>query len=248
MTDTRIFPFFRPGPLMRAALMALLIPGPVALAQESVEDPWEPLNQHIFAFNQLFDDWFMQPLAKGYDEVVPPPAKKGVSNFFSNLNDVNVLLNNLLQGKATEAASDGGRIVLNTVFGVAGLWDMAQHVGLEKHNEDFGQTLGYWGVGPGPYFVMPFVGPSTVRDTLGFGVDMAVTPVSSPDDPGTRNTLHALRLVDARVDALQLDRMMYGDPYIFMREAYLQQRAYDVRDGQGMDSSTPGGDPWSDWD
>jgi phospholipid-binding lipoprotein MlaA len=212
-----------------------------------VEDPWEPLNKRIFAFNQHFDDWFMRPVAQGYAAVVPPPAQKGVRNFFSNLDDVTVMVNNVLQWKPADAVSDGGRILLNTTFGVVGLWDVASHLGLQKHDEDFGQTLGAWGVGPGPYFILPFLGPSSVRDTIGFGVDVASSPVSSPDDPATRNSLHALRIVDTRVQALQLDDLMYGDVYIFMREAYIQQRQYEVRDGE-VPSERDTDDPWSDWD
>lgn len=234
--------------LPSAALLAVLLCAPLpAMAQDSAEDPWAPLNKRIFAFNQHFDDWFMRPVAKGYDAVLPPPAKQGVRNFFSNLDDVTVMVNNLLQWKPADAASDGGRILLNTTFGVAGLWDVASHVGLEKHNEDFGQTLGVWGVGSGPYFIMPFIGPSTLRDTVGFGVDTASSPVSLAEDASTRNTLHALWLIDTRVQALQLDDLIYGDAYIFTREAYLQQRQYEVTDGDVPDPRDSG-DPWSDWD
>lgn len=236
--------------LLPAVLLAALLCAspPSAVAQVSAEDPWAPLNKRIFAFNQHFDDWFMRPLAQGYDAVLPPPAKQGVRNFFSNLDDVTVMVNNVLQWKPAAAASDGGRILLNTTFGVAGLWDVATQVGLRKHNEDFGQTLGTWGVDPGPYFIIPFIGPSTLRDTVGFGVDMGTSPIALAEEPVTRNRLHGLRIVDARVQALQLDDLIYGDAYIFMREAYLQQREYEVLDGEIPQPRSSSDDPWSDWD
>lgn len=233
---------------LSAVLLAVLLCVPLSsMAQDSAEDPWGPLNKRIFAFNQHFDDWFMRPLAKGYDAVLPPPAKHGVRNFFSNLDDVTVMVNNVLQGKPADAASDGGRVLLNTTFGVAGLWDVASHVGLRKHNEDFGQTLGVWGVGPGPYLILPFLGPSTLRDAAGFGMDTAASPVGLSDNAAARNTVHALWLVDTRVRALQLDDLMYGDVYIFMREAYLQQRQYEIADGE-VPVQRNSDDPWSDWD
>lgn len=232
-----------------AVLAVLLAGAPVtpAFSQDAVEDPWKPLNQHIFRFNQTFDDWIMRPVAVSYRAVTPPPLQQGVSNFFSNLDDVTVMFNNALQGKPRAAASDAGRVLLNTTFGIGGLWDVAKHVDLKKHDEDFGQTLAVWGVGRGPYFIMPFVGPSTLRDTFGFGVDIAATPVSSPDEPAVRNSLHALRLIDTRVRALELDDLIYGDAYIFMREAYLQRREYDVHDGNPPKQENPD-DPWSQWD
>lgn len=235
--------------LLSAPLLAIALCAPAAsVAQmESAEDPWAPLNKQIFAFNRHFDDWFMRPVAQSYAAVLPPPAQQGVRNFFSNLDDVTVMVNNVLQWKPAHAASDGGRILLNSTFGVAGLWDVARHVGLNKHDEDFGQTLGVWGVGPGPYFIIPFLGPSTLRDTVGFGVDVTTSPLSAPDEPSLRNTLHALRIVDTRVEALQLDDLIYGDAYIFMREAYLQQRQYEVMDGEQPRASDDS-DPWSDWD
>lgn len=247
MTSNFSPPVTRSRSLSAMLLTAALCTPAVSMAQDSEEDPWGPVNKRIFAFNQHFDDWFMRPLARGYAAVVPPPAQKGVRNFFSNLDDVTVMFNNALQGKPADAASDGGRFLLNTTFGVAGLWDMARHVGLEKNNEDFGQTLGVWGVEPGPYFIIPFIGPSTLRDTVGFGVDVATSPVSSPEDPAARNSLHALRILDTRVQALQLDDLMYGDVYIFMREAYLQQRQYEVMDGE-VSRENDENDPWSDWD
>lgn len=244
LCSSQLLRFHLPSALL---LAVLLCASPSSMAQDSDDDPWAPLNKRIFAFNQHFDDWFMRPLAKGYDAVLPSPAKQGVRNFFSNLDDVTVMVNNVLQWKPAAAASDGGRILLNTTFGVAGLWDVASHVGLQKHNEDFGQTLGVWGVGPGPYLIMPFIGPSTLRDSVGFGVDTAASPIGLSDDASARNTLHGLWLVDTRVKALQLDDLMYGDVYIFMREAYLQQRQYEIVDGE-VPAQRDSDDPWSDWD
>ncbi len=220
----------------------LLLASP-ALAERD-PDPWEGWNQRVFTFNQYFDDYLARPVAETYVDVVPRPAQRGVRNFFSNLNDVTVLVNNLLQAKFRDAASDTGRILVNTTIGLGGLLDVASDAGFERNHEDFGQTLGRWGVGPGPYLVLPFMGPSTVRDAFGFATDIYTGPVSSPDQVRLRNSLYGMYMLNTRVQALQLDSMMYGDQYIFMRDAYLQQRAYDVSDG-AVDEDFD--DDWS-WD
>lgn len=234
-------------------LSALMLTGSLlmtssAMAQPSEEDPWEPVNRWIFAFNQKFDVWFMRPVARSYARLVPAPAQKGVSNFLSNLDDVNVMFNNALQGKFSAARSDGGRFVINSTIGVAGFWDVARHLGLEKQNEDFGQTLGAWGLGAGPYFIMPVLGPSTVRDTTGFSIDVMTSPIALSDDPSLRNSLYGMQVLDGRVEALGLDELIQGDAYIFVREAYLQQREYEVRDGREVPNNNTDEDPWSDWD
>lgn len=218
--------------LWRAAiLMTALLSAPLLHAADD-NDPWQPLNQGLFAFNQFMDDHLMRPVARTYDQYMPDPVQGGVHNFLSNLQDVNVLVNNLLQFKLRDAASDSGRLLINTTVGVVGVFDVATKTGLEKHNEDFGQTLGVWGMGPGPYLVLPLLGPSSVRDAFGMGFDTATSPMQWPSEVRERNALHVMDLLDQRVRALQLDRMMSGNEYLFTREAYLQQRQYEVSDGE----------------
>jgi len=226
--------------LLAMALALVLGAAPMA-ASATDSDPWEGMNQRVFTFNKFMDDKFIRPVAETYREHIPRPVQRGVSNFFGNLNDVTVLLNNVLQLKFSNAATDTGRLLINTTVGLGGIMDPASAAGLERNNEDFGQTLGFWGVRSGPYLVLPFYGPSTVRDAFGLAVDVYSSPINYVDDVSARNSLHMMDLLDARVEALQLDTMMFGDEYIFMREAYLQQRAYLVSDGDVDDD-------WDDWD
>lgn len=220
--------------------------GMSAQAQTTQYDPWENLNLKVHRFNEKLDVVVLRPTANMYIRVVPPVARRGVSNFFNNINDVTVLLNNVLQLKLTDAASDTGRIVLNTTLGIGGLVDVATPVGLLKNNEDFGQTLGKWGVGPGPYVVLPLFGPSTLRDSLGLTADTFTNPMTHHNEPAVRNSAFVLQQLDRRVAALAVDSIMMGDPYIFTREAYLQQRQYLVTDGELQDQWDD--DDWSAWD
>lgn len=215
-----------------------------AAQQPSDYDPWEPVNVKIYAFNDYVDRKVLRPVANGYTRYVPRLARVGVSNFFSNINNISVLANNLLQFKMEAAANDTGRLMLNTSFGLGGLLDVASWAGFAKNEEDFGQTLGYWGVPPGPYVVIPLFGPSTVRDSFGFGTDNATNPLNYRDDVMLRNAAFVLQQIDRRVDAMAVDSLMSGDPYIFTREAYLQQRAYLVKDGEVADQQSD----WGDWD
>ncbi|HBN14274.1 MAG: VacJ family lipoprotein [Pseudomonadota bacterium] len=202
------------------------------LAQQFVSDPLEPVNTKVHAFNQFMDKHFLLPVARGYRKYIPGPARQGVSNFFSNIGDISVLANNLLQMKLEAAANDTGRIMINTTIGIGGLLDVATAIGFTPNDEDFGQTLGYWGIGTGPYIVLPLFGPSTLRDAIGFSVDTATNPISHQDNVRIRNSAFALEQLDKRVDAMSVESLITGDPYIFMREAYLQQREYLVNDGQ----------------
>jgi len=207
-------------------------------------DPWEPVNLRVHAFNEYVDSRILRPVANSYVRVVPRFARRGVNNFFSNIGDVTILANNLLQFKFEDAASDTGRLLLNTTIGVGGLFDVATGAGFEKNDEDFGQTLGRWGVSPGPYVVLPFFGPSTLRDSIGLGVDTYTNPLNQQDEIRLRNVAFVIQQLDRRVSALALDSMMSGDTYIFTREAYLQQREYLVTDGEINDDW----DDWGDWD
>lgn len=198
-------------------------------------DPLEGLNRATYAFNDAADRAVLKPLAEGYKTVTPGFVRSGVSNAFSNLGDVAVGLNNFLQGKPGDGASDVGRFLVNSTLGVLGLFDVATPMGLEKHNEDFGQTLGKWGVGPGPYLVIPFMGPSTLRDAVGRGVDSQAGWSKQVDHVRTRNSAMGLELINVRASLLgageTLDQAAL-DKYQFLRDAYLQRRLRMVNDGK----------------
>ncbi|MBI3052821.1 MAG: VacJ family lipoprotein [Betaproteobacteria bacterium] len=199
-------------------------------------DPLEPLNRAVYQFNDALDKVVMKPVATVYREVLPDFARTGVTNFFNNLYDILTALNSLLQGKIADAASDVGRIAVNTTLGLAGLIDFATEVGLEKHKEDFGQTLGRWGIGDGPYLQVPFFGPSSFRDVLGAYVDFRVDPIRWiwRDHMATRNSLWGLYFVNLRASLLDSTKILEEaalDPYEFQRDAYLQRRRNLVYDG-----------------
>jgi phospholipid-binding lipoprotein MlaA len=201
-------------------------------------DPLEPLNRGIYKFNDGVDHLFVKPAAEIYRGLVPEIVRTGISNFFSNINDVIVALNNLLQGKFEQAVSDVVRIAINTTVGVLGAIDVATEIGLEKHNEDFGQTLGYWGLGSGPYLVLPILGPSSLRDSVGLFVDVKTDPKSYVDPVRDRNALYALYFVSRRSELLDASRLLEVaalDPYEFLRDAYLQRRRNLVYDGAAPD-------------
>ncbi len=198
-------------------------------------DPLEPMNRAIHNFNEGVDRVVMKPVATGYRAVMPGFAQTGVRNFFSNLNDVTVLANDLLQLKLESSANDLLRISVNSSFGFLGLLDIASEMGLRKQGEDFGQTLGHWGVGSGPYLVLPFFGPSNFRDAVGFSVDSSTNPTSQLiDDVATRNQLLLVRLVSRRADLLDAKDVIDAaalDPYEFQRDLYLERRRNQVYDG-----------------
>jgi phospholipid-binding lipoprotein MlaA len=215
------------------ALGALLLGG--CATNGDPRDPLEPLNRGIYQFNDAVDRGIMKPVAKGYKAVLPQPVRTGVGNFFSNLDDVVVLLNDLLQFKFGQAASDFSRLVWNTSVGILGLIDVATPMDLPKHNEDFGQTLGRWGVGNGPYLVLPLLGPSNLRDTVGLVVDYRVDPVYQQDDMADRNTAVVLRAIHKRSVLLGAEDVVQEgalDPYSFVRDAYLDRRRNLVYDGK----------------
>lgn len=198
------------------------------------KDPIEGFNRAMHGFNEGLDTAIIKPVARGYDYALPSPVKTGVTNFFANIADVFIAVNNLLQGKVPEAASDAGRFLVNTTVGIVGLFDVATEVGLEKHEEDFGQTFGRWGVGPGAYVVVPFFGPRTARDTVGLVLDIAADPVAHSRPIATRNTLVALRVVSNRANLLPADKVIEEaalDKYAYMRDGYLQRRRSLVHDG-----------------
>lgn len=203
-----------------------------AQAQEG-NDPWEGFNRAVFSFNDGLDRAVLKPVTLGYRYVTPQIAQTGVNNFFENLKDIKTLVNNLLQGKVHNALEDFSRITFNTTFGIAGLIDVATPMGIPKNDEDFGQTLGYWGFSSGPYVVLPLFGPSSVRDTIGRIPDFYYEdPVYYVNDRGARYSLRALRLVDTRSQILDAERIISGDRYSFVRDAYLQRREFLVNDGE----------------
>ncbi|WIM06967.1 MAG: VacJ family lipoprotein [Candidatus Nitricoxidivorans perseverans] len=198
------------------------------------KDPIEGFNRAMFAFNEGLDTAIIKPVSKGYDAALPSPVKTGVTNFFGNIADVFIAVNNLLQGKPAEAASDAGRFLINSTVGILGLIDVATEAGLEKHEEDFGQTFGRWGADPGAYVVVPFFGPRNVRDTAGLVLDVMADPVADVGHIPTRNTLLALRIVSDRATLLPADKVIEEaalDKYSYVRDGYLQRRRSLIHDG-----------------
>ena len=204
-----------------------LLAGPV---HGQTNDPWMATNQRVFAFNDFFDRLLVRPVATAYSSFLPRFAQQGIGNFFSNLNDINVFVNDVLQLKMDAALSDSGRFLINSTIGLAGLLDVASDLGLQKNEEDFGQTLGYWGVGSGPYVVLPVFGASNVRDSFGFVLDNLFNPIQY-QDTAPRAGLILMQEIDTRSSLLALEELVGGDRYLFFREAYLQRRSYLVNDG-----------------
>lgn len=198
------------------------------------KDPIEGFNRAMYGFNEAVDMVLIKPVAQGYDTVMPDPVRTGITNFFGNIADFFIGVNNLLQGKPDQAVSDLGRVLVNSTIGILGLFDVATEAGLEKHEEDFGQTFGRWGMGNGAYVVVPIFGPRTVRDTAGLILDVAADPVANIGNVPTRNTLLALRLIDTRADLLPADKVIEEaalDKYSYVRDGYLQRRRNLVHDG-----------------
>ncbi len=227
---------FSIAPRLAAALTLLLLTGCASLPQNATPDPRDPFerfNRGAFAFNDGLDRSVIRPLARGYKTVTPQPVQTGVTNFFANASYPITLVNDVLQGKFKAALSDTGRFLLNTTFGIGGLLDPATQSGLDLNDEDFGQTLGKWGVPPGAYVVLPFLGPYTIRDGIGDLADNVAEPRSYIDDTTTRWGLWAFDKFETRVRLLEADALLdrAGDSYAFVRSAYLQRREYLVRDG-----------------
>jgi phospholipid-binding lipoprotein MlaA len=208
---------------------------PAAEEGYSANDPLEPLNRAVYVFNDKLDRYVLKPVAKGYRAVLPRPVRKGVSNFFSNLREPAVVVNSALQGKFKNAASDLGRFVTNSTLGVFGIFDVATYFGLEKHAEDLGQTLGVWGIGEGPYLVLPIFGPSNIRDGIGLYGDQQLYPPAHMEEQSTAWKLYVVEAIDTRARLLEagdiLEQAAGQDPYVFVREAYRQRRRSLIHDG-----------------
>ena len=212
----------------------LLLQACASVKNADVRDPWEPMNRSVYNFNEVLDNVAIKPAAKAYIVVLPSPVRTGIHNFVGNLGDVWTLANTALQLKLQATAETFMRITVNTVFGLGGVLDVATEMRLEKRKEDFGQTLGYWGVKPGPYVVLPVLGPSTLRDALTTPLDMQGDVTQQFNDQATRNLLTVTRVLDVRsglLESLDVIKAAALDPYSFVRDAYLQKRENDVHDG-----------------
>ncbi|HEU4922847.1 MAG TPA: VacJ family lipoprotein [Burkholderiales bacterium] len=225
------------GHLRTALLCLLLVSGCATVEGErDPRDPWEGFNRGVYRFNETFDEYVAQPVARAYVAVLHQEIRTRVGNFFSNIQDLLIGANNFLQGKFEDGVNDWARFAFNSTIGLFGIHDVASDFpGLEKHNEDFGQTLGRWGAGPGPYLILPFLGSSTVRDATGTAVDWAVQPVGEVRPIELRNTLYGLYFVDTRAQFLEAGRILEEaalDKYVFQRDAYLQRRRSLIYDGR----------------
>ena len=198
---------------------------------DDARDPWQAVNRKIHGFNSLLDEKLLVPVVNVYQDVAPDPVEKGVSNFFSNLSDVGNMLNHGFQLKPKQAGKDLARLVINTTLGLGGIIDVASDLGIYQVPEDFGQTLGYWGVNPGPYMVLPFLGPTTLRDTAATLIDVGSSPIKEYDPIAHQFVIYSLQVVNHRKQLGDLEALISGDPYVFIREAYLQRREYLINDG-----------------
>jgi phospholipid-binding lipoprotein MlaA len=219
--------------LLALFLLAISMSG---CSSTSDKDPLEPMNRGIYKFNDVADKAVLKPVASGYKAITPTPVRAGINNFFNNLSNLVTIVNQLLQFKFGNAAETTGRVVVNTTVGILGFIDVASRTGFNAYREDFGQTLGYWGMGSGPYLMLPLLGPSNLRDTAGLLTDwFFFEPIGYVENPRTRNILLGVKFIDKRADLLPgsdlLDEAAL-DPYAFMRDAYSQRRVNQISDGQ----------------
>lgn len=217
------------------ALCALLLGCASVQGPRDPRDPLESWNRSVFRFNEAADEAVIEPAARAYRSVVPSLVRQGVTNVYANFGDAWSAVNSALQLKPTPAAHNTMRFAVNTVFGLGGLLDVAGEMGIPQQDEDLGQTLGRWGVGPGPYLVLPFLGASTLRDTAALPLDLRATPNLLIDDPATRNSLTGMRVIHVRSRLLDASRVVEDaalDKYLFIRDGYLQRRRSQVYDGE----------------
>lgn len=213
-------------------LILLLLLSPFTYAEV---DPFQNINEKTHNLNQTLDLQVASPVARFYKRITPDFLEKGITNFTHNIEDLSIGINNILQGKFNEGLSDFSRFTLNTSIGLFGFIDIASDLGLTKHDEDFGQTLAVWGVPDGPYIVLPGLGPSTTRDTLAMIPDAFLTPLWLIDHDRTSYSLTAIDLIDTRARYLGLESVVIGDEYLFYRDAYLQSRNFEIKDGKVED-------------
>lgn len=214
-----------------------LVTAPVVAVEEN-NDPWEGFNRKIFAFNDGLDRYILRPAAVGYNYITPESIDNSVTSMFANTGEVLVVVNDVAQFKLTQALSDTARFIINSTVGFFGVFDVASSIGLERHDEDFGQTLGYWGIGSGPYVVLPFLGPRTIRDVAGNAVDYSsnLSYTYFGNNYAQDTGLLGLRIVDLRSDLIASEGFISGDKYVFFRSAYLQRREYLINDGVSDDA------------
>ena len=237
----------RGGSLLALLIVVLLSAGCASVdasraGPTNPRDPWENWNRKVFSFNEALDENVLKPVATAYVAVVPGFVRQGVENFFNNFADAWSAVNNLLQGKLERAFTDVVRVGTNTVFGLGGVLDIASEAGIEHTYEDFGQTLGRWGFGPGAYVVWPLFGPSNVRESFALPLDRGISPALAINDTGVRWGLSALQVVNVRAGLLGASKVLEGaalDKYSFIRDAYLQRRRSLVYDGDPPDEPEP---------
>lgn len=227
---------------IRFAAAAWLLAGAGLVHAQNANDPLEGWNRAVFGFNEGLDAAVLKPVATGYQKVVPELVRRGVGNFFNNFSDGWSAINQLLQGKPVAAAQMGMRVATNTLFGIAGVFDVASDLGIERQPEDFGQTLGYWGLPAGPYLVWPVLGPSSFRDTAAMPLDLQWRPAALSDAGATQIGITTLQLIDVRAGLLSAGRMVDDialDKYVFIRDGYLTRRRSLVYDGDPPDNREP---------
>lgn len=226
-------------------ICALALLATVPAHAEVTADPLERANRRVFAFNDTLDRWIVKPIAKGYDRL-PEPMKRGIHNVFENLETPRTAVNQFLQGKPNQGMSDLTRFMANSTFGLLGWFDVATAGGVPKHEEDFGQTFAVWGIGSGPFVMLPALGPSTTTDTVGTFVDFVTNPVSLINPERDRYIVRGVDLVDTRAQLLAVEKVISGDRYLFVRDAYLQRREFLINDG--VVESDPFLDEFDDYD
>ena len=218
---------------MHRFLLILLLSFPIF--GEEINDPFEDLNRDIFIFNEKLDEKLLKPAALTYRKVTPQFARTGVTNFFNNLEEIDTTINQVLQGEIKYAFNDAGRFVINSTIGLFGLLDVASKMGLEKHEEDFGQTLGVWGFDSGPYIMIPFLGPSNPRDLLSRPISSFLSGTFAMEDNDVKLTLLGIDALETRERLLDAETLIIGDKYIFVKDAYIQSREYEINNGSTED-------------
>ena len=214
---------------MNRFLLILLLSFPIF--GEEINDPFEDLNRDIFIFNEKLDEKLLKPAALTYRKVTPQFARTGVTNFFNNLEEIDTTINQVLQGEIKYAFNDASRFVINSTIGLLGLIDVASKIGLERHEEDFGQTLGVWGFNSGPYIMIPFLGPSNPRDLLSRPISSFLSGTFAMEDNDVKLTLIGIDALETRERLLDAETLIIGDKYIFVKDAYVQSREYEINNG-----------------
>jgi len=214
----------------------LIVFSSISVVSEEVNDPFEEINRKTYAFNEKLDEILVKPIAETYSKA-PPKIKNGVTNFFNNLEEVDTFINQLLQGKPKKSLNDLTRFVINTTIGLGGFIDVASRMGLQRHEEDFGQTLAVWGVGEGPYIMLPFLGPSTLRDTVSRPVSSFLSVSFHMTETDVNIALKSIDALETRERLLDVESLLSGDKYSFVKDAYIQSIMYEVKDGINVDDS-----------